>query len=426
IGYTVESATRGAAPDRPAWRFAGFPPFERSFGFGCALAPFRRVFAFAPRAVSFPIPERSMRRRQSADPVHRSRPDAVPHPLPSKEDTMAPRRSALWTIAACFAMLLVSAATASAQSGKITGIVTDAATGQPLAGVQVSVEGTGRSVLTQENGRYFLINIPPGTHTVVAQILGYATMRRENVLVAIDVTRTVDFPMTSEALAVAEIIVEAERVPVIETSATGTQDIITVDEIQSLPISSINEALSLRAGYLDVPLNTEILSQAEEERGINPVRIRGGRGGETLTLIDGVPITNFVFGSATFQPNPFATQQIDFIRGGFEPQYGNALSGIINIALREGGTELEGSMEYRTSALAGALGSKPDELEGLHQFQGYGSGPVPGTGARLRFAISGREERSASRVREFDDIVFDPRFQQLELGAIQPNALDIV
>lgn len=324
------------------------------------------------------------------------------------------------------ALAVAVTAPAHAQSGKLTGIVRDAQTGEPLPGAQITIEGTGLGTLAAENGRYFLLNVPPGTYTVAAQLIGYATVRKENVLVAIDVTRSIDFDMPSQAVALTEIIVEAERVPVIETSATGTQDIITVEEIQNLPITTLNEALALRSGFLDVPLNTEVLSQAEEERGLSPVRIRGGRGGETLTLIDGVPITNFVFGGATFSPNPYVTQQVDFIRGGFEPQYGNALSGIINIALREGGTELQGALDYQTSTLAGALGSEPDELAGRHLFQGFISGPVPGTSERLRFMVSGREARAAARVLEFDDVVFDPRFAQPELGPIQPNALDIV
>ncbi|MFO7262247.1 MAG: carboxypeptidase-like regulatory domain-containing protein, partial [bacterium] len=121
------------------------------------------------------------------------------------------------------ALLLTAGALnpAAGQSGKLAGIVTDAATGQPLAGVQITVEGTGRTTLTQENGRYFIINIPAGTYTVTAQLLGYATVRRENVQISIDVTRTLDFQLTTEALALEQVVVEAERVPLIQLDATG-------------------------------------------------------------------------------------------------------------------------------------------------------------------------------------------------------------
>ena len=104
-------------------------------------------------------------------------------------------------------------------------------------------------------------------------------------------------------------------------------------------------------------------------------------------------------------------RQVDFERGGFEAQYGNALSGIINISTREGGTDLRGALEYRTSELAGALGSDADDLLGANLLQGYVSGPIPGTQEKLRFAISGREDQRASRILEFDDEVYNPQFE---------------
>ncbi|HUG01192.1 MAG TPA: carboxypeptidase-like regulatory domain-containing protein, partial [Longimicrobiales bacterium] len=194
---------------------------------------------------------------------------------------MTARMSLKGTLGA-LALAMLFAASAEAQTGRLTGIVTDAQTGEPLSGVQIFLEGTGIGTLTAENGRYFLLNIQPGTYTVGAQLIGYSQARRENVLIAVDIARQLSFELQTQAVGLEEIIVEAEQVPLIETRATGTKDIITVQEIQNLPITTINEALALRSGFLDVPANTEVLSQAEEERGLSPVRIRGGRGGETL------------------------------------------------------------------------------------------------------------------------------------------------
>src|SRR5690606_21561337 len=212
-------------------------------------------------------------------------------------------RSLLRSVLAALLLVALGAVPAGAQTGKLTGLVTDAATGEPLAGVQITVEGTGRSVLTQENGRYFLINVPPGVYTVTAQLLGYAVVRKENVQVTIDVTRTVDFELTSEALAVEGVVVEAERVPLIETRATGASNIITAEKIQAMPVTDIQGVLSLQLGLLEVRQSTDVISYDGQRRGLSPVRIRGGRQGETLTLVDGIPINNFVFGGpAMFLP----------------------------------------------------------------------------------------------------------------------------
>ncbi len=155
------------------------------------------------------------------------------------------------TLAAAF-VLFIGVNTASAQVGKITGVVTDAQTGEALSGVQVYLEGTGRGALTGENGRYFLVNVPVGTYTVVAEFLGYATYRIENVFLRIDQTRTIDFQLTPQAIAVEEIRVEAERVPLIDVTSTGSANTVTAEQITALPVNSIEEALALQQGFLKV------------------------------------------------------------------------------------------------------------------------------------------------------------------------------
>src|SRR5690606_14616440 len=188
---------------------------------------YRSTSAAVCRPAHTPAPVRPLRR---PSPFH------GPHAYGGSHTMSASKtRSLFRCFLASLALVALGVLPAGAQTGKLTGLVTDAATGEPLSGVQITVEGTGRSVLTQENGRYFLINVPPGVYTVTAQLLGYAVVRKENVQVTIDVTRTVDFELTSEALAVEGVVVEAERVPLIETRATGASNIVTAEQIQALP-----------------------------------------------------------------------------------------------------------------------------------------------------------------------------------------------
>jgi outer membrane receptor protein involved in Fe transport len=334
-------------------------------------------------------------------------------------------------LAKCAGVVLVAlcayAAPAHAQTGRITGIVTDQQTGQPLVGVQIFLEGTGRGTLTQESGRYFLINVPPGNYTLVAQLIGYATIRREGVNVAIDIARTVDFQLPSQAVAVQEIIVEAERVPLIQVNATGSTSTLTGEAIQALPVSDLRGALALQPGFLDLQLdNEDAVSYVDSRRGITPARVRGGRHGEMSTLVDGIPVNNIIFGGPAFAVPPFAVQQVDFVRGGFEAQYGNALSGITNIVTRPGSPTLRGSMRYSSSRLGGAMGLRQDELLGDDTFDGYLSGPVPGTDTRLRYVLAGQYRDRASRVLEYDSHTFDPnRTTRDPLGG-RAHQLDVI
>ena len=295
-----------------------------------------------------------------------------------------------------------------AQAGRVVGTVTDVETGQPIEGAQIFLRGTGLGAQSQGNGRYFIINVPPGTYTVVARRIGYGEQQVTNVSVLIDVTREINFRLDRSAGQLTTVKIEAQQVPLIVPGITGSSDAITAQELQSLPVQDIKGALSLQSGFLAVPDNTDILSYTDVRRGLEPVRIRGGRPAETLTLIDGIPINNFLFGGPALDLTTSAVQQIDFIRGGFEPQYGNALSGIINIAVREGTTDLRGNLEVQSSGIGGSLGSDYDELRDFTQVQGFLSGSVPATENRLRYMLAGRQQGGAARVLEFDDDIYNP------------------
>lgn len=314
---------------------------------------------------------------------------------------------------------------ARAQAGKLTGVVTDVQSGQPIEGAQILLQGTGIGVLTDHNGRYFILNVPAGTYTVVARRLGFEPLGRSNVSVTIDLTRTVDFQMTAAAQVVQEITVTAAEVPLVEPGVSGSHTTLTSADIEALPVVGIAGVLQLQQGYFQVPENTDILSFTDSRRNTaTPVRIRGGRGGETLTMIDGVPINNFVFGGPAFDVTREAVNQLNFERGGFEPQYGNAMSGIINIATREGGTDLAGAMSYQTSAVGGMLGNTPDDLLKFSQFEGYLSGPVPGSSERLRFMVAGRQSSGRDRVMGFDNSVRDNTNPSTANAA--PDAQDLI
>ena len=83
-------------------------------------------------------------------------------------------------IAALSLMIVVSGASGlAAQTGAVTGVVTDATTGQPLDGARVSLAGTRIGALTASDGRYLLGGVPAGTQTVKVVTIGYGTRERE-------------------------------------------------------------------------------------------------------------------------------------------------------------------------------------------------------------------------------------------------------
>jgi TonB-dependent starch-binding outer membrane protein SusC len=105
-------------------------------------------------------------------------------------------------------MALVAAFLMVSQVGaqQITGTVRDQRNGQAMAAVQVFIQGSGIGALTQQNGRYLLLNVPVGTHRVTAQRIGFTSVT-QSVTVTAGQTAALDFAMSEEALGLEEIIV---------------------------------------------------------------------------------------------------------------------------------------------------------------------------------------------------------------------------
>ncbi len=333
-----------------------------------------------------------------------------------------------WLFATVLGAALAAPITvAQAQTGKLTGVVTDAESGRPIEGVAVVVQGTTLGQTTNAAGRFFIIQVPPGTYSVQARRLGYQSTITAGVTVTIDGTRDVNFKLRSSNQTLAAVTVQADQAPLIERNQVGSASTITAEQIQSLPVTSIAGVLALQQGFTEVPNNTSVISLAEEQRSTTqPIRVRGGRGGSTLSMIDGIPINNPLFGSDAVSLNPLAVQQVNFQRGGMDPQYGNALSGVINQAVREGGSEVSGSINFQNSTLPGTIfGNEQDKLLGLNLLNGYLSGPVPGTKSKLRYAVSGQVQSQAARVLRFDDDVFTANAPVLQTDALPPSARDL-
>ncbi len=326
------------------------------------------------------------------------------------------------------AAIMAPITVAQAQTGKLTGVVTDAETGKPVEGAAVVVQGTTLGSTTNAAGKYFIIQVPPGTYSVQARRLGYRSVTAQNVQISIDATREQNFKLSTTNQTLAAVTVQADVAPLIERNQVGSQTTITSEQIQALPVTSIAGVLALQQGFTEVPQNTAVVSLAEEQRStVAAVRVRGSRGGATLSMIDGIPINNPLFGSDAISLNALAVQQVNFQRGALDPQYGNALSGVINQAVREGGSEVSGSIDFQNSTLPGNIfGTTQDKLNGLNLLRGYLSGPVPGTNSKLRYAIAGQVQSQAARVLEFDQDVFTANGPIEQTDALGPSSKDLI
>jgi outer membrane receptor protein involved in Fe transport len=260
-------------------------------------------------------------------------------------------------------------------TGKIAGRVTDASTGEPLIGVNIYIEGHPYGSASDADGFFFIINLPPGKYTLVAQMLNYQEVRITDVKVNIDLTTRLDFKLKPQALELGEeITVVAER-PLIQKDVTSTSVTVSTEEISTLPVENFNEIVNLQAGVMDG-------------------HFRGGRSGEVAYLVDGIPVIDQYNNAVVVEIENTSIQQLEVISGTFNAEYGQAMSGVVNMVTKEGS-------DYYHSEISGYAGNyftSHDKIYpnlgignggGSQNLQGTFSGPVPFF-KKLKFFVTGR------------------------------------
>jgi outer membrane receptor protein involved in Fe transport len=217
-------------------------------------------------------------------------------------------------------MLMLHSLIYAGTTGKIAGRVIDKDTGSPLPGVNILVKGTYLGGATDLDGFYTILNVPPGLHTVEASMIGYATVTLNEVRVYIDQTTPLDIEMNTESLEMDAVVIVAQR-DIIKKDVSSSVIAIDPEEITTLPVSSLEAIVGLQAGV---------------EEGLV---IRGGGADELLLQVDGVtlrdPRNNQPISSIPLS----SIQEVSIERGGFNAEYGEVRSGLVNIVSREGGLD---------------------------------------------------------------------------------------
>ena len=277
--------------------------------------------------------------------------------------------------------LYLSIATAG-QTGKITGKITDASTGEPLPAVNIIIESTSIGAASDLEGDYIILNVPPGTYTIFASMIGYQKMRVSNVKVSVDRTTKIDFKLSPSVLELGEEVTIVAEKPLIQRDLTATAYSVSSDEIETMPVESFEEILQLQAGIV------------EDKNG--NLHVRGGRASEIAYMVDGVSISDPYSGEIAVNIDQRAIQEMKVISGTFNAEYGQVMSGIVEIVTKEpenyfkaGGSFYFG--DYISSQ--NELFYNIDNLNPLavYNAQFYMTGPVPFVNDKLSYYFSLRK-----------------------------------
>ncbi len=225
-------------------------------------------------------------------------------------------------------------------SGKITGKITDKATGEAVPFTNIIIEGTQRGTAADAEGNYVILDVPPGIYKVTASVIGYQKTTVENVRVNVDFTTRLNFQLTAGAIDMPAVVVKGDRNPLVRQDLTNPTVAITTETIQELPVDQISDIIALQAGV--VQGNDGLL------------HVRGGYGNEIAYTLNGVSLNDPYGNSSSIGLATNAVQEVSVSTGTFSAEFGNALSGVVNYITKEGGNNINFSLrgysgDYATS-----------------------------------------------------------------------------
>ena len=260
-------------------------------------------------------------------------------------------------------------------TGKIAGKVVDTGTKEALVGANIVLGGTRIGGITDAEGEFVIINIPPGTYDITASLMGFHPSKMTNVRVQVDLTTRVVLTLTESSVALGEeIVVIAER-PIVQRDLTSTSTKVSAEQIRAYPVEDVAGLVNLQAGVVDG-------------------HFRGGRLGEVLYLVDGIAVTDLYSGAAGVTAETNSIQELEVISGTFNAEYGQAMSGVVNQVTKAGSERFSGDVSFYmgdylspSSDIFMHIGNiRPNAIYDVEASVG---GPVV-AGSGLTFFVSGR------------------------------------
>jgi len=221
------------------------------------------------------------------------------------------------SLIAVLAFVGISAAATAGTHGILEGRIIDKRTREPLVAVNVFIMGTNYGGATDAEGYYQVNNVRAGVYDVRFSIIGYKTVVMKKVTVLPDLRTRIDIEMEETIIEMETIEVLAER-PLIQKDLSATSYSIGELKIEKLPISSFQEIVSLQPG-------TTLEGN-----------VRGGKTNEVLYMVDGLPVQDVVSGGLGATLPRSAITGMTVTTGGFEAEYGNAMSGVVNVITKSG------------------------------------------------------------------------------------------
>ncbi len=237
-------------------------------------------------------------------------------------------------------------------TGILEGAVRDKRTGEPIPGVNISLPEIQTGASTASDGSFSIQNIRAGRYLVRFTHVGHQTYVLQNVTINPDFRTRLQISLEPSDLQLDEVVVTQTK-PLIQADVTSTAYMISGEDLRVLPIDKATDIVGYKPG---VTLEGNV---------------RGGKNTEVGYLVDGLPVQDVMRGGVTTNVPISTVVGMSVYTGGYEPEYGNALSGIVNIVTRTGGNDPAFAIRAdKDDLFGGTQNSKSNEVEM------FASGPI--------------------------------------------------
>ncbi|MBI3262577.1 MAG: TonB-dependent receptor, partial [Acidobacteria bacterium] len=273
------------------------------------------------------------------------------------------------------AILALAATSAYAQNAQIIGSLKDQ-TGGVLPGATVTAKnqdnGLVRSAVADEGGSYRVQALPPGTYTVTAELQGFGTETRADLVLVIDQTATIHFML--KPATVSESITVTGESPLVDTTSSAVSTSVTNEQIQDLPVATRR--------WLDLAMLTPGTSQDAIRGQFYRGNVNVGAGLREYSngfVVDGVNNTWAEMGEARQNFGMDSIREFKVSTSTFKAEYGLATGGLVTVVTKSGTNQLHGSglMFFRDKSLTARdyfQATKPDYRR--YQLGGTIGGPI--------------------------------------------------
>ena len=199
------------------------------------------------------------------------------------------------------------------------------------------MKGTYYGAATDVDGRFNIANINAGSYNIKVSFIGYKTVEYTGVKVAAGKSVQLDVKMSESSLTLDHDVVVVGSKPLMDVEETQSKTIISADDIKNAVVENVNDIVEQQAGVVHSD---------------NEIHIRGGRSYENAFLLNGVSVQDPLAGTGFgLQLSANAIQELEVITGGFNAEYGQATSGVVNVKTKEGGERYSGYISYKTDNL---------------------------------------------------------------------------